>query len=156
MDPLVCISLWQPWAQFIADGFKPIETRHWSAHHRGQIGIHASKTWDPNFSRIGRTSREAEILGDWEIPPETRDRAIQHSGQVIAVANLHSVIPYETVEEFTRDRDKHRCPPSFFEPPQYGFVLKDVRKIVPVIVRGQMGIFTIHAVVCYEDKRQCD
>ena len=40
------ISLWQPWASFIAIGVKPYETRHWPAPRRiiGQrIAIHAAK-----------------------------------------------------------------------------------------------------------------
>lgn len=43
---LPAISLWQPWASFIAIGMKPYETRHWPAPSRiiGQrIAIHAGK-----------------------------------------------------------------------------------------------------------------
>ncbi len=37
------ISLWQPWASFIAFGRKTIETRSWSTQYRGPILIHAAK-----------------------------------------------------------------------------------------------------------------
>jgi activating signal cointegrator 1 len=40
------ISLWQPWASFIAIGAKPYETRHWRAPLRFvglRIAIHAAK-----------------------------------------------------------------------------------------------------------------
>ena len=40
------ISLWQPWASFIAIGVKPYETRHWVAPLRfigRRIAIHAAK-----------------------------------------------------------------------------------------------------------------
>jgi hypothetical protein len=40
------ISLWQPWASFIAIGVKPYETRHWVAPARfigRRIAIHAAK-----------------------------------------------------------------------------------------------------------------
>src|SRR5665213_1508383 len=40
------ISLWQPWASFIAIGVKPYETRHWRAPSRfigRRILIHAAK-----------------------------------------------------------------------------------------------------------------
>lgn len=39
------ITLWQPWATFIADGHKRYETRSWSTNFRGNIAIHASKRW---------------------------------------------------------------------------------------------------------------
>lgn len=37
------ISLWQPWASFMAAGIKKNETRHWATSHRGPILIHAAK-----------------------------------------------------------------------------------------------------------------
>lgn len=46
MAEITAISLWQPWASFVAIGVKPYETRHWRAPSRliGQrIAIHAAK-----------------------------------------------------------------------------------------------------------------
>jgi len=43
------ITLWQPWATFIADGHKQYETRSWQIGFRGFIAIHASKKWDRNL-----------------------------------------------------------------------------------------------------------
>lgn len=37
------ISLWQPWASFMAMGLKRNETRHWATSHRGPLLIHAAK-----------------------------------------------------------------------------------------------------------------
>ena len=37
------ISLWQPWATFMAMELKKNETRHWSTSHRGPLLIHAAK-----------------------------------------------------------------------------------------------------------------
>lgn len=36
------ISLWQPWATFIVEGAKWIETRSWETKYRGPIAIHAA------------------------------------------------------------------------------------------------------------------
>ena len=38
-----CLSLHQPWATFIAQGVKLIETRRWATTHRGQLLICSSK-----------------------------------------------------------------------------------------------------------------
>jgi hypothetical protein len=46
MQALPAISLWQPWASFIAIGVKKYETRHWAAPSRligKRIAIHAAK-----------------------------------------------------------------------------------------------------------------
>jgi len=36
------ITLWQPWAGFVAAGMKRMETRSWPTGHRGEVAIHAS------------------------------------------------------------------------------------------------------------------
>lgn len=46
------ITLWEPWATFIADGFKTYETRSWSTSYRGNIAIHASKRWQRDQKTI--------------------------------------------------------------------------------------------------------
>src|SRR5580704_16954212 len=39
------ITIRQPWASFIALGFKHYEFRSRNSHHRGAVVIHASKKW---------------------------------------------------------------------------------------------------------------
>ncbi|HEV8513972.1 MAG TPA: ASCH domain-containing protein [Cyclobacteriaceae bacterium] len=39
-----CLSLLQPWAGLVVDGFKKQDTRSWDTDYRGIIYIHASKT----------------------------------------------------------------------------------------------------------------
>lgn len=36
------ITLWQPWATFMALGLKKIETRSWDTRYRGPLAIHAA------------------------------------------------------------------------------------------------------------------
>lgn len=45
------LTLWQPWASFMALGLKKNETRSWSTSYRGPLAIHAAKKaprWIPN------------------------------------------------------------------------------------------------------------
>lgn len=37
------LTLWQPWASFIARGVKQYETRNWETNYRGPLAIHAAK-----------------------------------------------------------------------------------------------------------------
>jgi len=55
MTILPAISLWQPYASFIAIGVKPYETRHWRPPDKyvgERIGIHAAKR------SVGKLDRE--------------------------------------------------------------------------------------------------
>lgn len=36
------ITIWQPWAEFVAAGVKHNETRSWATKYRGPIAIHAA------------------------------------------------------------------------------------------------------------------
>lgn len=50
------ITVWQPWASFLAAGVKQYETRSWMHQYRGPIAIHAGKKWD------GALRRQTELL----------------------------------------------------------------------------------------------
>lgn len=55
---LPAITLWQPWATFVAEGLKPFEFRHWPAPQRfrhRRIAIHAG-------ARPVRTNEVRELL----------------------------------------------------------------------------------------------
>lgn len=81
------ISLWQPWASFIAIGKKPYETRHWKAPPRyvGQrIAIHAAK----------RQPEKDDILWWHSIAgPE----APLFKGAFVCTAILRAVLPAKSV-----------------------------------------------------------
>ncbi len=49
-DVIPVITLWQPWAQWVALGWKPIETRthgKFASLAGKRIGIHVGQKWDP-------------------------------------------------------------------------------------------------------------
>lgn len=64
------ITVWQPWAQLLAEGKKHEETRSWRTNYRGEILIHAAKADHSgillhlpmkvleHFQRAGATSRQ--------------------------------------------------------------------------------------------------
>ena len=57
------LTLWEPWATFIADGHKRYETRSWQTGFRGNLAIHASKRWTKEQDAILRNlaSRHEEL-----------------------------------------------------------------------------------------------
>ena len=48
----VALSIRQPWAWLIVNGYKHVENRTWSTRFRGQFLIHAGKTIDPDGFRV--------------------------------------------------------------------------------------------------------
>ena len=40
-NPVPALTVWQPWAELIVSGRKPIEIRRWSPEYRGRVWIHA-------------------------------------------------------------------------------------------------------------------
>jgi len=52
---LPALSIWQPWAWLIANGYKDIENRTWWTKFRGPFLIHASKRMDCTATAISQT-----------------------------------------------------------------------------------------------------
>lgn len=92
------LSIRQPWAWLIAQGFKDIENRTWATRHRGPTLIHAAK---------GMTGREYEDVANFVrsvnralylpedslnliklLPPEDMER-----GGIVGIAELVDVVP---------------------------------------------------------------
>jgi hypothetical protein len=44
------LSVRQPWAWLIVNGYKDIENRTWHLRYRGSLLIHAGKAWDESYS----------------------------------------------------------------------------------------------------------
>jgi hypothetical protein len=92
-----CISLWEPWASFIARGLKRIETRGRRTLYRGELAIHAAKTtkelWGYRL-KLADAGVIASLDDPDDFPKENRDWPL---GRIIAVATLTDCVPTETV-----------------------------------------------------------
>src|ERR1700712_1986361 len=62
-----CLSLRQPWAWLVVNGFKDIENRSWKTKHRGPLLIHASQRPIPNLAEVREEVRRRFRI---EIPEE--------------------------------------------------------------------------------------
>lgn len=126
-----CVSLWQPWASFIAHDLKHVETRSWPAPASilgTRIGIHAARTRDG----ILATSCES-ILSDSMRQIEEEHGPLPF-GAIVATAVVEACVP---VERLKAD------PFGDYTPGRYGWILTDVRKLEkPIPYRGAQGLFT--------------
>lgn len=126
------LSIKQPWASWIASGQKTIETRVWSTEYRGDILICASKTPDKYMMKtlLDMFSPFQDITQQMQFP----------LGQALCIAELYDCKPMKAEDEkqamcevYGEGRWKAK---SFF--------LRNIRRIKPFPVSGELGIFEIN------------
>ena len=115
------LSILQPWAWLIVNGWKPVENRTWQTRFRGPLLIHAGKRW-------GREQRDDLA---WV-------RLCFPHIHLPAEFELGGIVGSATVTDCVSDMDSR----WFFGP--YGFVLSDPRafnRVVPC--KGALGLFNV-------------
>ncbi len=121
-----CLSLKQPYAEFLASGKKKIELRTWNTRFRGRFLIHASMTIDKYACKYFR------------IDPETLDK-----GAVVGAADLVGVKQYIDNTEFKKELKKHLAVKGY-SIPIYGFIINNpIRFKEPRRMRGMLGFFEV-------------
>lgn len=122
------LSVRQPWAWAIIHAGKPVENRTWKTKIRGEILIHASKTFDhEGYYWIKENCRELSI-GPFDIP-KPNDFL---KGGMIGIATLVSCV-------------QSHPNPWFFGP--YGFVFEDPRPIDFIPCPGKLGFFDFNRII---------
>jgi len=121
------ISIQQPFATLIAEGYKEFEFRTWRTHYRGELLIHASKSID----KVAMKKFEALHL---DYP----------TGCIIAKVWLTDCI---VIDEKAREMLKKKNPLVYsgvIQHPEwkgYGFRLERVKKIEPILINGRLGLW---------------
>jgi hypothetical protein len=115
----VALSIRQPWAWLIVNGYKDVENRNWRTNFRGEFLIHAGKRFDHDGYRW------IQERFDIAMPSPAQFEL----GGIVGLAEL--------VDCVTR----HDSP--WFTGP-YGFVLQNARPLPFVAVRGRLRFFKVH------------
>lgn len=123
MSATPCISILQPYAWLIVNGFKDIENRGWHTRFRGHILIHAGK----RYSRRDHEEFEQDLYVDFDIqlPP---------FGQM----QLGGIVGSATMTDCVREH-----PSRWKQDGSWGFVLTDTCLRQFTAYRGQLGIFNV-------------
>lgn len=118
------LSIREPWASIIINGYKEYEFRNWKTNYRGKILIHASKNIEKE-----NVNRFKELNLDYK------------QGYIIGEAELVDCIP--VTKEFENDLinknkliyggTKNRT--------GYAWKLKNIKAIEPIQAKGQLGIW---------------
>lgn len=130
------ITIKQPWATLIAEGYKEYEFRTWKTKYRGDILIHAGKSIDK------KAMERFEYLG-LEYP----------IGKIIAKATITDCIYVDL--EFTqkcikKDPIVYKNLINKGDGNEYGFKLENIEKIDPIEVNGKLSLWDYD----YENKRK--
>lgn len=113
------MSIRQPWAWLIVQGFKGIENRAWRTDYRGPVLIHAARRLDPRL-------------------PELRVVLFRRFGILLpAVFDLGGIVGEARIVDCVTASDD-----PWFEGP-YGFVLADARPLRFVPCPGLPGLFNV-------------
>lgn len=113
------ITLWQPWAQLIADGRKKVETRPRPWNYNGLVFIHAGQHVD----------REACIRFGYD--PDTIPR-----GAIVAVAYKCGCVQFPSPLAVPDDYGD-------FTAGRYGYPFITARKTVPFPIKGHQGFWSM-------------
>jgi len=131
-DRLPVISLWQPWAQWVALGWKTIETR---MHSRfaclagKRIGIHVARKWDRNaMSSAQAYLTNEQCLIAWKTEQSMRLLA----GNVICTAWVRR---HRRLISEDSQRALIECNTT-----RFGLILQDIVRIDSIPMRGVQGI----------------
>jgi len=128
-DTIPCLSIRQPWAWLIVNGFKNIENRDWPTDYRGPLLIHAGKAFDEDC--FTRTTIDLDLFDRFgievfnSIPRCTTDYRL---GCIIGQADLVDVVEKSDSRWFCGD---------------YGFVLENARTIDPIPYAGKLKLFDV-------------
>lgn len=135
-----CISLWQPWAQWVALGWKTIETR---THRRfaglagKTIAIHATQHWDVCAVVTAQ---------EWLTPDMIRDTVEMRlmskqslGGAIICTARVTS---HRALDAGDSAGALIECKTQ-----RYGLFLSDVRKVEPIPTKGRQGLFRVPLII---------
>lgn len=118
------LSIRQPWAWLIVNGYKTIENRNWNTDYRGWFWIHTGqqKAENDQTARLKFSKLEGDM-----IPP----MGSLKKGGIIGKARLTEVITPESV-----------CDDPWYDG-DFGFVLEDARRVDFVPCSGQLKFFQL-------------
>jgi len=121
-ETLPALSIRQPWAWLIVNGFKGIENRNNLKNFTGDFLIHASSKWDKNWFNFS-SAQTRELLSTIQMPVKEK---MQYGG----------IIGYATITGYVEKSDS----PWFIG--KYGLLIKDPHPLAFTPCKGKLSFFT--------------
>lgn len=129
--PAVAISILQPWAWFIVNGFKDVENRTWKTRFRGPVLIHSGKKFavegvhaDAQFA-IDAAREQGHVLPSKLTLQDFKDQI----GGIVGVATI------------TECLQGHESPWASREHGTWHWTITDARPLPFLPFKGRLGFF---------------
>lgn len=135
LTPVKVLSIRQPWAWLIVNGYKAVENRRWNTQHRGHTLIHASKTmtkqeWQDAVDVVNQ-SGVTDLL---QLMEHEKPFILDQRGGIVGEAMLRGTV-HRLEKHLLANKDK----PWFFG--EYGFVFDSQRVLPFTPLKGRLGFF---------------
>ena len=132
-----CLSMLQPWASLLIEGFKRFEGRFWNTEYRGPLWIHAGAN-PPTPETVKTVEGEcAEFYKNCEKRPNFPER--YPLGSLLGMVDLQTVLKREIYEEV--------IPKEFREKTEseHLFVVRNPKRLLyPIKMPGNKDIYDLH------------
>jgi hypothetical protein len=124
---MLALSIRQPWAWLIVNGWKDIENRTWSTKVRGRILVHAGKGMSPREYDDAYDFATGQGRLDLELLPTYDDLAKQRGG-IVGSVDIVDCVRQSDSRWFVGD---------------FGFVLRDAQVWPFMPCTGKLGFFEV-------------
>ncbi len=121
------LSIKEPYASLILNGYKHIETRSYKTNYRGEIFIHASKK-----------SINSNLLNPYVI--EISKNINMNNGHIILKANLIDCI-YMDDKFIDNIKNSNEYKLGMYEIGRYAWILDNIEAIYPIKANGKLNIW---------------
>ena len=123
------ISIKEPFASLIANGFKKIETRSWKTNYRGELFIHAS----------GK-KLATEFLNNECVITLIKGMQMNY-GNIICRCKIVDCVYMDEdfIEKIKQNNVEYSC--GEYSVGRYAWILEDVRPIIPIVAKGRLNIW---------------
>jgi len=122
-----CLSVSQPYADFIVKGKKTIELRTWNTKFRGEFLVHAP------------LKIKKKVCSEMGVEETKLRRSV-----IIGKVEIYDVKVYNSVAELKADYKKHFASEEFLRH-KYGFLLKNPKELrIPIPYKGSLGFFNVN------------
>ncbi|HAF48556.1 MAG TPA: hypothetical protein DCL08_04850 [Anaerolineaceae bacterium] len=120
------LSVHQPWAWLIVNGYKDVENRSWKTNYRGPLYIHAGKKFDEADYNSLMSQFKSIVF------PQMNQFKF---GGIIGIVDLVDCLEDYRSIWFQKEINNKK---------HYAWVLTNPQKVKFFRIRGQQGLFTIN------------
>lgn len=143
------LTLTQPWASLMCFDEKRYETRSWPTSHRGELAIHAAKTFPRHAKELCGTEPFRTVLARHGVKIWT-DLPL---GKILCVVNVIGC--FKTIDYVAETHPDSNTPTMFrstrpaefefnfgdYSPNRFFIVTRDVKPIEPIEAVGKLGLW---------------